>query len=132
MLLGLVILGCGGRPAEPVGDPAAAPAAAVVSPAGGCVAQDPKSWSACAGQPVTLSATRQRQVPSAPMLNGPTQQQDYFEVAGQSLIVLSAAPIGCDAAELAGSLRLHDLGGPEGTPMSWKGWVIDTSAVTCK
>lgn len=123
MLLVWAILGCG-RTNVAIEAPAPAPS--------GCAAQDPATWEACVGQPVTVAATRAKIVPSAPLLNGPGQHQDYFEVAGRSLIVLSAAPIACDAADLAGTLRVEDLGGPEGTPMSWRGFVFDATTVSCR
>lgn len=115
-----VVLGCAGRPAAPGGAPAA-----------GCEAADPARWAACADQTVTVSATRATQVQSAPLLQGPGQEQSYFEVAGTSLIVHSAAPIACDRAELTGRLRLHDQGGAAGTPESWRGWVLDAATVVC-
>lgn len=134
MLLWLTIAGCAGRgtgaePA-PVAAPEATPAAQV-APVNACEAQRPDTWERCAGGTVTLAAIRQTVVPSAPLLQGPGQHQDYFEVDGRSLIVLTAAPIDCDAATFVGSLREHDLGGAPGTPMSWRGWVLDASTVTC-
>lgn len=75
-----------------------------------------------------------------PMLTGPSlpghkpMHQGYLDTAdGRQLILLSAEPIACTGAmRVRGTLHSIDMGGPDGTKMSYKGYSIRNAAATCE
>lgn len=99
------------------------------------------AWADCIGQsvdiggryPITLA---QHPLLAPPAMSGsPPVTQTYLETAdGRQIIVLTADRIPeCPAAmRVRGTLQAVDLGGPDGTPQSYRGWAVHGASVSCE
>ena len=127
-----------------------APSASVATSPATVVAADPKvcplgksdTWKTCVGKLVELRGQTPKMVYQHPMMapmgapggSAPTIHQGYIETSeGGQIIVLSREPDKCSGAKrVKGSLRAIDLGGPDKTKESYRGWVIDDATVICE
>jgi hypothetical protein len=64
----------------------------------------------------------------------PAMQQTYIEVGeGSQIIVLSKEADKCTGTKrVVGTLREINMGGPEGTKQSYRGWSINDATITCE
>lgn len=147
------VAGCAGSSAPTDVTPSAtvpAPIVAAPAPSAAVVAADPKvcplgksdTWKTCEGKLVELRGQTPKMVYQHPMMapmslpggGAPTIHQGYIETSeGGQIIVLSREPDKCSGAKrVKGSLRAIDLGGPDKTKESYRGWVIDDATVVCE
>lgn len=96
------------------------------------------SLETCDGKRVRLEGKKPMMVMQHPMMNagppGMERHQSYLEVdGGAQIIVISEAVNACEGAmAVTGTLRSIDMGGPEGTKDSYKGWQVTGAAVECR
>ncbi|HRI65453.1 MAG TPA: hypothetical protein PK156_14495 [Polyangium sp.] len=135
-------------PSVPSAAPAAAVASAPAASAAAAAAPDPSlcplnsadGWKACDGKLVEVRGKAPQMVMQHPMLTGPSLpghkalHQGYLDAAdGRQIILLSAEPIACPGSmRVRGTLHGIDMGGPEGTKTSYKGYSIQDAVATCE
>jgi hypothetical protein len=106
------------------------------SAAGSCAPPTADGWASCVGQEVVFDGKIPIQVMDHPLVGGPGAYQGYVDVAGVGQIVmLPSSDPGCAAGvpvSVRGTLRRIELGGPEGTRSSYRGWSVDGASVTCR
>ena len=112
---------------------------------GACAPDDASTWSACAGQRVTLAGEVAKMVHQHPILAVPAEltpdgadgEQGYIDAAGVQLIVLTSTPITCTGAITAeGLLERVSLGDPDSdgstrAKTSYSGWKLSGATVSC-
>jgi hypothetical protein len=60
------------------------------------------------------------------------QYQDYLEIGGRQIILITQAEIPCEnAMEVSGLLKKIDLGGQKGTKGEYKNFVVEVSDFQC-
>lgn len=105
-----------------------------------CVLGKSGTWATCIGKLVEMRGKDPQLVMQHPMLGGGppgavTMQQTYLETAeGNQIIILSKTAPKCPGAQkrVKGTLRDVNLGGPEGTKESYRGWSIHDATITCE
>lgn len=136
--------------ATPPPSPAATTPAATTPPDQAALAADPNAcplgksdtWNACVGKLVEIRGQSPKFVNQHPVLaplsppggDQPTIHQSYLETsAGNQIIVLSRQDVKCSGAmRVKGNLRAIDLGGPDRTKESYRGWAIDDATIVCE
>lgn len=142
MIVLSLLLACGSPAAsDPVPEPAVEPAvetAADPAPTTGrCHIEDSSTWEACQGTTAAIEGVAATVVHNHPVLNDspfPDQApaQLYMDVGDLQVIVLTSEDTRCTGRMTAtGTLRLVDLGGPEGTMGSYRGLAIEGASLTC-
>lgn len=111
-----------------------------------CVIETLKSeeaWEQCLGKLVQLQGTHaspervmQHPVVQTPQLmeddNKSRQHQDYLDVEGRQIILLTQDKISCAGTmEVSGLLKKIDLGGEKGTKGEYKNWIVEVSDFHC-
>lgn len=106
-----------------------------------CSLGTPPRFGDCAGKTVQISGRTPAIPAQHPLLAGPAmpgaaaQQQSYLETAdGTQIIVLAdGSTERCSAqARVRGRLEAVDLGGPEDTKLSYRGWVLQAATIECE
>lgn len=98
----------------------------------------PGSLAAKVDQAVVLDGELAKLPLAHPSQRGPGPGVElYVDVpdgdATAQIVVVTPADPGCAGpVTVAGTLERVDLGGPEGTPQSYRGWVIRNATVTCR
>jgi hypothetical protein len=130
--------------------PQSAPSASDATPPVPVVVADPNvcplgksdTWKTCVGKIVEIRGQNPKMVYQHPMIapmsppgsGAPTIHQGYLETSeGNQIIVLSRQQDKCSGTKrVKGSLRDIDLGGPDKTKESYRGWAIYDATIECE
>ncbi len=125
--------------AVPGSNPGVAPATAADGDS--CALTAGASWATCVGKRVQIRGKQPVMLMQHPMLVTPAlpgavaSTQSYVETAeGLQVIVLTEngqSPC-AGAMRVEGTLKAINLGGAQGTPMSYRGWAVQGATVTCE
>jgi hypothetical protein len=129
-------------PPSPSASVAASPSSVAAADPNVCPLGKSDTWKSCIGKIVELRGQNPKFVNQHPMMApmsplggaAPTIHQGYLETSeGGQIIVLSREPDKCSGAKrVKGSLRAIDLGGPDKTKESYRGWAIEDATVICE
>ena len=129
-------------PPAPSASVAASPSPAAQADPNVCPTGKADYWEACVGKLVEFRGQPPKMVNQHPMMaplsppgsGVPTIHQSYLETPeGNQIIVLSREQDKCTGKmRVKGSLRAIDLGGPDKTKESYRGWAIDDATIVCE